>query len=64
MTFDWILPTNPIGAIVFGVLITIGFAYATYRETKSVNKAVLTLSSGIFTTLLVMLILRSLGYIN
>lgn len=62
--YDYLIPTNSTGAFVFGMIISIVYAFINYRESKNWKIALTTIIGGGFTTWLVVAILESLGYIN
>lgn len=62
--YDLLLPTNYIGAVVFGVILSAISAFLAKRESKENKKAVMTFASGLLTTLLVVFILYQTGYIK
>lgn len=62
MNFDWI--TNPIGIFMFGIVITAGFVFTTWRDTHSVKRCIFTFLSGILSAGIMVLILNSFGYLS
>lgn len=61
---DWVLPTNMLGGIVFGTIISTLYAYLIKRETNSWLKANLFFVAGIVMSVLLLGGLRLFGVIN
>lgn len=56
--YDWFLPTNMLGGIVFGTIISIIYAYSIKGETNSWLKANLSFVAGIVMSSILVWILK------
>ncbi|WP_102344939.1 hypothetical protein [Bacillus sp. Marseille-P3661] len=61
--YDWILPTNMLGGIMFGTIISVIYAYLIKRETNSWFKANMSFVAGIIMSLILVWVLKILEWI-
>lgn len=62
--YDWFLPTSYFGSIVFGILLTLIFSYTSYRESRSIKHGLFTITGGLLTTIVMVYLLTTAGFIQ
>ncbi len=60
--YDWITPTSPFAALVFGLLFTLIAAFSIWFGTKKRNLVWIALLTGSLTTVIGVFLLNAAGY--
>jgi hypothetical protein len=60
--YDWITPTTPTAALIFGIMISLLIAFGVRLETKSWKTSYITFVSGTTVTLIGVVILTFTGF--
>ncbi|WP_066175200.1 hypothetical protein [Bacillus marinisedimentorum] len=60
--YDWIAPTSPFAALVFGLLFTLIAAFSIWFGTKAKKPVWIALLAGSLTTVIGVIILNAVGF--